>query len=887
MPESLSSMMRRAARVTLLASSPLVLLATVPAALSSGAGTGIPSDSRSAAEPAVQRNRPAPPGPAGGLDAREWTFERARAEWTPMWRPVAHVGVPGYQFQAAMLWDGSIVFGPLGFEQHPRMQEELAPLGPHRLHLSVGYGSPLRFPDRAATRAPGLRRGLEGGRLPIPQLQVQDGDMTWDEELFAHLLNRPLEEGLQPRPNDTLVVHLRFRVRNRSAQPRKGHLWLHFGDTSQVQFGYKAGVNARQTGASLAHRFDAPYGLLDDKVRYIVHRPTQGELVWHDDLAAPLGMSTGLENVIEWRVSLPAGGDATLNLVLPFGLIDRGRAKALRSLDPVRERKTVRRYWQRMLDGPGTIVTPDPFINDYLAAVPAHMAQQVAYRHKTKIWMYKTSPNHYEHYWPCNAAKALPTLDLRGLTQVSRPVLRSFIDTQSADVGALNRKFESEEIVPGEGWAKVPGFLGNFGAWTANTLLLSHGLEMWALASHYRITRDRTWLGEGEGSPLHALLQAFDWVTAQRQRTKREENGRRVPHWGLLPAASAHDWLSGNTIFNDTFVIFGMIETVRLLREIGHPRTDELARELNDYRATLRARYVEARDRARPVPMPDGRLLPFVPRDVHELDWAKPDWTYTGYGPLRAGAWGAFDPHDELVDQALAFLEAGMPKGEGFYLGIAQNRYGQPTGDENFRDVADAAAPRHYLWKHYVEYETMWPIGMDLFLQRDDLPRFFEWYFNNMAAVVHRDFRVGVESVDGVPSNAPGDGERWRAVRNMFVNEIGGYDGSQQSLWLLQAIPRAWLTPGASLSAKEIGTHFGGRVSIDLTVAPDGESVRAAATIAIAAAPREVRIRLRSGDGRPLVSATVNGRRARVLKGDVVLLPASTTGTYAVVGSFR
>ncbi len=27
-----------------------------------------------------------------------------------------------------------------------------------------------------------------------------------------------------------------------------------------------------------------------------------------------------------------------------------------------------------------------------------------------------------------------------------------------------------------------------------------------------------------------------------------------------------------------------------------------------------------------------------------KLDWRTIDWTYTGYGPLRAGAWGAAAP---------------------------------------------------------------------------------------------------------------------------------------------------------------------------------------------------------------------------------------------------
>jgi hypothetical protein len=60
-----------------------------------------------------------------------------------------------------------------------------------------------------------------------------------------------------------------------------------------------------------------------------------------------------------------------------------------------------------------------------------------------------------------------------------------------------------------------------------NTLLLSHGLELWALASHYRITRDRAWLGEGPGSRLEAIIAACDWLAIQRRRTMREEDGKR------------------------------------------------------------------------------------------------------------------------------------------------------------------------------------------------------------------------------------------------------------------------------------------------------------------------------------------------------------------------
>ena len=831
---------------------------------------------------------------------REWTFEAASKLWESMKTPVQHVGVPGFEWQIGVLWDGGLICGPLsGFRNSAVMRQEIASLGENRLNLTIGHGDPPRFGERAGVGDPNVRRGLIEGRLPLPRIERNDGDLFWVQTVSAHLVDRKIEEGMTPSNEDIIFAQARFRVRNTGHTPSIGHLWLHFGDTSDITFGYKMG-RADEIGSALAQHFEAPYGIIENRwydppfgtmkndVRYVVPKPAKGELHWHDQIPPPAGMKDPVEDMIEWRVPLAAGEEADLWVIVPFGLLDRQSAAKLTSLPNEALWAAAQRFWKGVVETRiGTITTPDNFLNDYLAAVTGQMAEQIAYRRTGKIWIYKTSPNWYEAYWPVSAAWPLPTLDLRGLSQYSRPVLQSFIDTQSDDVGKLIRQRMGEgDLVLGEGFEKRPGFMGNFGPWTANTLLLSHGLGLWALASHFRITRDREWLEKGTRSPLRAIEDGCEWTMAQRRRTMREENGRKVAHWGLLPAASTHDWLSGNTICNDATCIYGMIESVRLLREIGHPRAEEIARDLNDYRACLRACYQAARDRARRVPLDDGSEIPYVPRDIHELDWAMTDWTYTGYGPARAGAWGAFDPRDELVDQTLAFIDAGLPKGQGYYLRIERDLFAHINASENLRDVNDPHSSRHFLCKHYVEPETMVPIFFDLFLQRDDLPRFFEWLFNNVAVAIHKDFRVGVESIDGAPSCAPGDGVRWRAVRNMFVNEMGGYDGSQQSLWLLQAIPRSWLKPGNSIGVEHMGTHFGGQVDVSARVSKDGHSMDVQAHLDLAVAPKEIRVRLRSGDGRPLSSARVNGMRTTVLEGDMIQLPNGTKGSFRIVASF-
>lgn len=822
----------------------------------------------------------------------EWDFERARPLWAPQTKAVQHVGVPGYQWQTAVLWDGSVAFGPFGFrkqEEFPggRMEkffEESAKLGNNLLHLSFAYGDEVKFLDFPGRGGREIKKGLEDGRLPIPHIETRDGDLAWQEVVYAHLLGRAMEDGMRPQADDLLVTHVLFTVRNEGRAPRTARLWMHFGDGSHVRFGYKVNVGDAP-GPALAHTFEPPFGMLGGKVRYVLAPPSAGRLVFHKE-TRPRQLNVALASVIEWQVDLAAGASAQLEMRLPYAAAEERVAERILRIDGDKALAETRAFWRSLVGVGDRIRTPDAFINDYAAATAAQMAGQIAYRHTTGVWMLKTGPNHYEVYWPCSGARALPTFDLRGLSQYSRPAVESFLDVQSDDMGTLLKEFRAGrgDRVAGEGFEKHPGFMGNFPGWTPNVLILSHAMGLWALASHYRITRDDEWLGSGKKPPLDGMLLALDWIAVQRRRTKREEEGRKVPHWGLLPPSAAHDWLSGSVIFNDAFCIFAMIEATRMLREIKHPRAEEMAAELADYRKCLKDRYVEARDRAARLPLADGTSVPFVPRDVTELDWKTIDWTYAGFGPLRAGAWGALDPNDELVDETLAFLEAGLPEGE---INAAINtQVGKDSVDfANWKEVF-FEGPRRYFWRHYVEYEIMWPIGYDLFLQRDDLDRFFEWFFNVFSVVIHEDYRIGAESQNGAPGCSPGDGERWRAIRDMFVNERGGYDGSQQSLWLLQAIPRSWMKPGERIGVSKVGTHFGGKASVALEVSRDGKSASADVELDLAVRPAEIRMRLRSPDGRPLRSATIDGAPTEVLEGDTIRLPLGKAGRSVVTGNW-
>lgn len=844
-----------------------------------------------------------------GNKQSEWTFEQAKARWKPLVRPVMHVGIPGYQWQTGVFWDGNLVFGPAWmhrfrnaafFKEHLVVTEkELESIGMPLMHVSFGFGPKMHFVDRFGTNHPDILRYLDQGRLMIPNIKTLDDKLIWHERIIVHLMNRPPEKGMIPDPNDMLVVRIFFKVFNGDSCEKTANLWTHFADLSQMDFVTYRCDQGKELGNALPIIYEAPFGKLslehkenfkvnENIIRYILPFPEKGKILWHNKIDPPTNMTKPAERVIQWQVNLEPKEEAHIELIIPYGFITEKQAQKLIKQDSKKIEEQMRNFWNTLQSGSSKIVTPDSFINDFTAAAVGHMSQQVAWRVRSDLCMMKTAPNQYEVCYPVCTSRANPTFDLRGLTHISRPILNDLIERQT--------DWFPGTITGSEGYEKKFGFLSDLGGWCSNPLIWGHGMELYAIASHYRITRDDKWLGKGKGSPLQAMLDGCDWIMVQRRRTMKEvidtgspvfgTSSQKTSNWGLLPGAKVHDWLAGNAFINDSWSIYGMAEVAKVLREIGHSRAQEIIDEVSDYRKCLAEAYERARDEARPLPLQNNSSIPFVPNQIGVKDWEKVDWTYTSYGPLRGV--GALDPKGELIEQTLAFIEAGLPKDLGFRFNDGSYLYGinPQKGDASWLDVVDPNADRHYAQRHYVDYETNWPM-FELLLERDDLERFFECFFHNMA-ITHTDWRSGMESIDGTPGCAPFIADRWRGIRDMFVNERGGYNGEQESLWLLQAIPRSWLKPGYILSAKNMKTYFGGEVSLEVQIDEKDNSMIVNLELSdLAVKPEEIIIRLRSSDVKLLSSVKINGKKTKIFNNDIVKIPSVKKGKFKIYGKFK
>jgi len=262
-------------------------------------------------------------------------------------------------------------------------------------------------------------------------------------------------------------------------------------------------------------------------------------------------------------------------------------------------------------------------------------------------------------------------------------------------------------LTGGEGFRPKGGLSRLRWRMDGRTYLVSHGLEMWALAQHYRITRTTSGSAVA-GFPLQAMVDGFDWVAAQRGR---HEGVRREAGPALGPAPRGRR----SRLVRWQYGLQRRILHIRDGRGREASQRDQAPARRGNGQGARRLSQVPAgsvrrgADRARKLPIADGTSIPMFLRDPYELDWP------SSIGPTRCWArcaWGLGEAGTPTTNSPTRPSRSWKPV---FRREKILHRMRPNCADENWKDVADRAADRHYLWRHYVEYETMWPTGYHTF----------------------------------------------------------------------------------------------------------------------------------------------------------------------------
>jgi hypothetical protein len=358
---------------------------------------------------------------------------------------------------------------------------------------------------------------------------------------------------------------------------------------------------------------------------------------------------------------------------------------------------------------------------------------------------------------------------------------------------------------------KPDGRVGGYAEWG----VYSPGM-LYSIAQNFLLSGDRASFER----LLPASLKAMDWCLAEVAQGQQAESAPGLvvaPLNDLTHAPRAWGFPNG-------YFVAGLDSFGRALATYGHPRAAEVQAVAKRMHADVTAAFARASVKAPVVQLADGTWNNYVPCDAMTPRRLLEEWypTDVDCGPLHLARLAAIDPRGWLATAMLHDHE------DNLFL----NQWGAAN-------------------------EPVYNQQATAYLHRDEPEAVIRAFYSMMACAFSHHQLTPLEHrwAWGQYYMPPStDGAWFELYRNLLVNEPGN-----DTLFIGQAIPRAWLADGQRLRVERAPTHFGpvsfsvhsrvaaGEISLDLE--PPSRQP-----------PAAVRVRLRHPQQKPLQSVTVNGR---------------------------
>lgn len=361
------------------------------------------------------------------------------------------------------------------------------------------------------------------------------------------------------------------------------------------------------------------------------------------------------------------------------------------------------------------------------------------------------------------------------------------------------------------------------------------GTALWVMAEHYRLTRDSDWLRRV--APKMRLM--CSWIVNQRHAALANADKEPAVTRGFIRYRPYADLLHpAADYFSNGYLWKGLDATARVFAEIGlADESAELQREADSYFKDIQASMDAAifKDRGQ-------KILPMIP-DTHEL-WKESNGSADGY-------YGIIAP---------CLLEIGLPaandKKAKLITDALERRGGLIAGIAQFHSMADHAYSYGY-WLNALQLDEPKRAILGLYGSLA-----YGMSRNTFAAVECTMIRTG-ENYWTLP-HTYSNTQQLRLLRNLLIREDG------ETLWLGQAIPRHWLTPGKRVAVNDAPTTFG-LVSYSIDANPDG-SMQIRLSPPSRNSPKEIILRLRNPNQRSIAQVNSVGNAKVKFSKDTVRL---------------
>jgi hypothetical protein len=758
-------------------------------------------------------------------DEPEQTLSRAWNDM-PLKRPLYFVhGLPGNRNAMRQDADGTIRLAANSrwFKDFPSPRDSSRQLWDGSVH---GHGFSFGFPKTLISG----NRSLERGYLPLLRTFWQEGPILYEQTTFLDKLDGDLSS---VRLDDPTVLRMRVRMTNTSTSGKaEAQLFLHTAPGEDEE--------RNQATEKLFSEGDQILAVYKGKprLRYLIDRGGRGEL-------------SSEAGGVRWRLELGAKESHDLYFSIPsITLETRDEVEALRQLDFEADSHRVCSYWRDKTSKGTEIVTPEPWLNDFYKAHLQHMLVN-CYKELNSDLLHAHVGTFDYGVFPNESVMMISDLDRRGYHREAQKNLDALLQYQGTVLFLGN--FKSKE-----------GLFYGAGGHQDGDYNKSHGYVMWAMAEHWRMTRDRQWME----AAAPKLVKACDWVIRERQATmKLNSDGSRPLEYGVLPEGSLEDvqdywhWLATNAA-----TVWGFQHLADALAEFGHPEAARLQKEAQAYHQDVMGSFNEARILAPVVRLRDGTYVPKFPSRLYERGRSRGWLRETLEGPMFLLYYRLIAPESAEAKWILKDYE------DNLYISD-QYGYSIPAFDQFWFSRGGFSMQANLL------------DGPPPYLYRDEIKHYLRAYFNPFASACYPETRMcnehslpelGYPRGDHFKTSDEAQSTFW--LRLMFVHEQG------DDLYLGQAIPRYWLAQNRPVGIERAASYFG-PLSLRITPNADASEITVALVPPQRNAPKTIYLRLRHPQEWRMQSVTLNGvayKRFDVGK-EWVVLPGSLQGTQELV----
>lgn len=673
-----------------------------------------------------------------------------------------------------------------------------------------------------------------------------DRDIEFTQTAFAAYLREDTGDYFSKRGDEDIVLLVRFQIRNIARDARTARLWLQSSPFERVDYSdpvlsaharliqteklQSDELAARVDRPDIPHTFnwvDQPYETPLIRCRVDCGKGRGSVRPLALDREGPAGIPTAFH----YSVDLAGSERDDVTFVIPYCALigDEGR-RTLQAVDYNHKLRDVREFWTSFVDSGMQIRVPDRMIEDFFRFVPVHVAITATKDPGSGEYVV---PAATFTYGACGneAVIQIRQLDYRGHHKQAEKYLDGLLLVQGAY--SLDGNFQSKE-----GALQGISFYNGKPLGAPFSYNTDHGFILWMLSEHYFLTRDKTWLTRVAPN----IVAGCDFITRERQATKREEDGRRVPEYGLLPAGHLEDndewrhWFAVNA-----HACLGIEWASQSLAEIDHPDAPRLAAEAADYKADILAAVERSRIESPVVRLPDNTAIPHIPTrtDIRGPEWG---WFREGaYGPAHLIDGGVIEPCDQRATWVMKYLED---------LVFPDRDLGRPIDIE-----------KRWFSQAGVTIQANLLNNGTAYVRRDQPKHAVRALFNDFAASIYPDVLVFTEHPVvqlgrgvGPYYKTPDECGMLNLLRACLVIEEG------DTLYLARAAPVSWLTEGETVEVRGAATWFG---PVSYSIYVTAFAVEAVVKPPRRNPPSKLALRLRRADGRTVREVTVNGSPAQ------------------------